>query len=148
MTIRPLLERTAGHAAHFIDSLDSRRIAPIARLSDLRAALARPLASEGAPAEQVVDDLVRDVDGGILASGSGRFFGWVIGGALPAALAADWLTTAWDQNTGMRYATPATAAAEEAAGSWLLDLLALPEQAAVGFVTGATMANFSCLAAA
>ena len=82
-----------------------------------------------------------------MAMPSGRFFGWVIGGTLPAALAADWLVSAWDQNTGMRFATPGTAAAEQAAAGWLLDLLGLPADADVGFVTGATMANFTGLAA-
>jgi glutamate/tyrosine decarboxylase-like PLP-dependent enzyme len=80
--------------------------------------------------------------------GSGRFFGWVIGGTLPAALGADWLVSAWDQNTGLRYATPAAAAIEEVAGGWLVDLLGLPSGASVGFVTGATMANFTGLASA
>ncbi len=79
---------------------------------------------------------------------SGRFFGWVIGGSHPAALAADWLTGAWDQNSAMRYATPGTVAVEDAAAAWLLDLLGLPATADVGFVTGATMANFTGLAAA
>lgn len=79
---------------------------------------------------------------------SGRFFGWVIGGTLPAAMAADWLVSAWDQNSALRYATPAIAAIEEAAGEWLLQLLGLPKESDVGFVTGATMANFTCLAAA
>jgi glutamate/tyrosine decarboxylase-like PLP-dependent enzyme len=83
-----------------------------------------------------------------MAIQSGRFFGWVMGGTLPAALAADWLVSSWDQNAGMRFATPAVVAAEEVAGRWLLDLLGLPGHADVGFVTGATMANFSCLAAA
>ena len=83
-----------------------------------------------------------------MAMPSGRFFGWVIGGTLPAALGADWLVSAWDQNGGMRAATPAAAAAEEAAGGWLLELLGLPPTADVGFVTGATMANFTGLAAA
>ena len=83
-----------------------------------------------------------------MAMPSGRFFGWVIGGALPAALAADWLTSAWDQNSGMRFATPGTVAAEEAASAWILDLLGLPAGADVGFVTGGTMANFTGLAAA
>ena len=72
----------------------------------------------------------------------------VIGGSLPAALGADWLTSAWDQNVGLRSLTPAGAAVEEVAGRWLLDLLGLPAGSAVGFVTGATMANFTCLAAA
>ncbi len=83
-----------------------------------------------------------------MAMPSGRFFGWVIGGTLPAALAADWLVSAWDQNSGLRFATPATAAIEEAAGKWLLELLGLPEESDVGFATGATMANFTGLAAA
>jgi glutamate/tyrosine decarboxylase-like PLP-dependent enzyme len=83
-----------------------------------------------------------------MAIGSGRFFGWVMGGTLPAGLAADWLVSAWDQNAGMRYATPAAAAVEEVAGAWLLDLLGLPPTADVGFTTGATMANFTGLAAA
>jgi glutamate/tyrosine decarboxylase-like PLP-dependent enzyme len=83
-----------------------------------------------------------------MAMPSGRFFGWVIGGTLPAALAADWLLSAWDQNTGLRFATPATAAIEEAAGKWILELLGLPEESDVGFATGATMANFTGLAAA
>jgi glutamate/tyrosine decarboxylase-like PLP-dependent enzyme len=92
--------------------------------------------------------LAGGAEAGLMAMPSGRFFGWVIGGTLPAALAADWLVSAWDQNTGLRFATPATAAIEEAAGAWLLELLGLPRGADVGFATGATMANFSCLAAA
>ncbi len=85
---------------------------------------------------------------GLMAMPSGRFFGWVIGGTLPAALAADWLVSAWDQNAGLRFASPGVVAAEEAAAAWLLDLLGLPSTADVGFVTGATMANFTGLAAA
>jgi glutamate/tyrosine decarboxylase-like PLP-dependent enzyme len=95
-----------------------------------------------------VDLLASGAEPGLMAMGSGRFFGWVIGGTLPVALAADWLVSAWDQNTGLRYATPATAATEETAASWLLDLLGLPAGADVGFVTGGTMANFTGLAAA
>jgi glutamate/tyrosine decarboxylase-like PLP-dependent enzyme len=83
-----------------------------------------------------------------MAMPSGRFFGWVIGGTLPAALASDWLVSAWDQNAGMRYATPAAAAIEQVAGTWLVDLLGLPHGSGVGFTTGATMANFVGLAAA
>ncbi len=77
-----------------------------------------------------------------------RFWGFVIGGALPAALAADWLTSAWDQNAGLSAATPAAAAVETVAAGWLLELLGLPPSSSVGFVTGGMMANFSCLAAA
>jgi glutamate/tyrosine decarboxylase-like PLP-dependent enzyme len=79
---------------------------------------------------------------------SGRFFGWVIGGVLPATLAADWLTSTWDQNAGMLASSPAAAGAEWVASEWLLDLLGLPTTSAVGFVTGAMIANFTCLAAA
>jgi glutamate/tyrosine decarboxylase-like PLP-dependent enzyme len=98
-------------------------------------------------AEDVVDLLARTAEPGLMAMPSGRFFGWVIGGTLPAALASDWLVSAWDQNAGLRYATPAMAAIEESAGAWLLDLLGLPAACDVGFVTGATMANFTGLAA-
>lgn len=99
------------------------------------------------PAADVVDLLARTAEPGLMAMPSGRFFGWVIGGTLPAALASDWLVSAWDQNAGLRYATPAMAAIEESAGTWLLELLGLPAAADVGFVTGATMANFTGMAA-
>ena len=77
---------------------------------------------------------------------SGRFFGFVIGGSHPAAIAADWLTTVWDQNAGLRALTPASAALEEVAGAWILEALSLPPESAVGYVTGGTTANFTCLA--
>ena len=95
------------------------------------------------PAADVVDYLACHAEPGLMAMPSGRFFGWVIGGTLPAAMAADWLVSSWDQNSAIRYATPAIAAIEEAAGDWLLQLLGLPEESDVGFVTGATMANFT-----
>lgn len=107
-----------------------------------------PLPREGTPAAEVVDYLAAKAEPGLMAMPSGRFFGWVIGGTLPAALAADWLVSAWDQNSGLNYATPATAAIEEAAAAWLLELLGLPGEADVGFATGATMANFTGMAAA
>ncbi len=106
------------------------------------------LPSGPTPAADVVDLLADACTDGLVAIPSGRFFGMVIGGALPAALGADWLTSAWDQNAGLRGLTPAAAAVEEVAGRWILDLLGLPPESAVGFVTGATMANFTCLAAA
>jgi glutamate/tyrosine decarboxylase-like PLP-dependent enzyme len=83
-----------------------------------------------------------------MAMDSGRFFGFVIGGALPAALAADWLVTAWDQNTGLFAPSPATSIIEEVAGRWMLDLLGLPPESSFGFVTGGQMANTTALAAA
>jgi len=111
------------------------------------ARLGGPLPDGPTDPAEVIDLLADGVEPGLMAMGSGRFFGWVIGGALPAALGADWMTSTWDQNSGMRYATPGTVAAEEAAAVWLLDLLGLPSDADVGFVTGGTMANFTGLAA-
>src|SRR5699024_764427 len=108
----------------------------------------RELGERGVAAADVVDALAAAVEPGLMASGSGRFYGWVMGGTLPAALAADWLVSAWDQNAGMRDSTPGVVAVEEVAASWILDLLGLPAGSGVGFVTGATMANFACLAAA
>jgi glutamate/tyrosine decarboxylase-like PLP-dependent enzyme len=148
MSIQPLLELTARHAAAFVDSLDVRRIAPAAGLDELRGALARPLQDGPVAAEQVVNELVRDAGPGILASGSGRFFGWVIGGAVPAALAADWLTSAWDQNAASYACGPAEALVEEVCGAWLKDLLRLPERASFGLVTGCQLAHVTALAAA
>ena len=108
-------------------------------------ALGGPLPDGPTDPARVVDLLAEAAEPGLMAMGSGRFYGWVIGGTLPAALAADWLVSAWDQNTGLRFATPATVAVEEVAAAWLLDLLGLPATADVGFVTGGTMANFTGL---
>ncbi len=116
--------------------------------AELAAAFGGPLPDSGMPAAGIINYLAAKAEPGLMAMPSGRFFGWVVGGSLPAALAADWLVSAWDQNSFLRAATPATAAIEEAAGRWFLDLLGLPEESDVGFVTGATMANFTGLAAA
>src|SRR4029077_4099237 len=124
-----------------------RRVGPSAGADALLSTFGGALPEGPTRPEDVVDLLGAHAEPGLMAMQSGRFYGWVIGGTLPVALAADWLVSAWDQNTGLRYATPATAALEEIAGAWLLDLLGLPA-ADVGFVTGATMANFTCLAAA
>jgi glutamate/tyrosine decarboxylase-like PLP-dependent enzyme len=148
MSIQPLLERTTRHAAAFVDSLDTRRIAPAAGLDDLRTTLGRPLGEEPVAADVVIEDLVRDAGPGILGSGSGRFFGWVIGGALPAALAADWLTAAWDQNAASYACGPAEAVVEEVCGAWLKALLRLPEAASFGLVSGCQLAHVTALAAA
>jgi glutamate/tyrosine decarboxylase-like PLP-dependent enzyme len=143
-----VLDRAAAHAQSWLASIPDRPVPPTTSADELRAGFAAPLPDGPTDPAEVIDLLATLADPGLMAMPSGRFFGWVIGGTLPAALAADWLVSAWDQNTGMRYATPATAAAEEAAGGWLLDLLDLPRGADVGFATGATMANFACLAAA
>ena len=96
----------------------------------------------------MVEELAANVEGGLVASAGPRYFGFVIGGGVPAALAADWLTSAWDQNAGLYVIGPAAAVAEEIAGAWLAELFGLPAGVSVGFTTGATMASFTGLAAA
>ena len=141
------LDRAAAHAHEWLASMPGRSMPALADADEVLSTLGGRLPDGPTEAADVVDLLADAVEPGLTAMPSGRFFGWVTGGALPAALAADWLTSAWDQNSGMRFATPGTVAAEEAAGSWILDLLGLPATADVGFVTGATMANFTGLAA-
>ncbi len=142
------LDAAAAHARAWLESQTTRPVGPRATAGELAADFGGPLPREGLSAADVVNYLAAKAEPGLMAMPSGRFFGWVIGGTLPAALAADWLVSAWDQNSGLRYATPATAAIEEAAGNWLLELLGLPGESDVGFTTGATMANFTGLAAA
>jgi glutamate/tyrosine decarboxylase-like PLP-dependent enzyme len=141
------LDRAREHAMTWLGSLDDRRVPPTADADEIVRRLG-DLPDGPSPAAAVVDLLAEACEPGLVAIPSGRFFGMVIGGALPAALGADWLTSAWDQNVGLRALTPAAAAVEEVAGRWLVELLGLPEGSAVGFVTGGTMANFTCLAAA
>lgn len=136
------------HATHWLESQPSRRVGPQQPARELAAAFDGALPQSGMAPAEVVDYLASHAEPGLMAMPSGRFFGWVIGGTLPAAMAADWLVSSWDQNSGLRYATPAIAAIEDAAGHWLLQLLGLPEESDVGFVTGTTMANFTGLAAA
>ncbi len=142
------LRAAARHAEAFLESLPHRPVRATADAAQLRAALGGPLPDEGVAPERVIDDLVRGADPGIVATAGPRFFGFVIGGSLPAALAADWLTSTWDQNAGLYAASPAASVVEEIAATWLLDLLGLPPDAGVGFVTGCQMAHFTCLAAA
>src|SRR5262245_59970339 len=107
-----------------------------------------PLPEAGMPAEQVLADLDAFARPGLVATGGPRFFGFVIGGSHPIALAADWLVSTWDQNHGLYVLSPPASVAEEIAARWLLELLALPRSSSVAFVTGAQMANFTALAAA
>lgn len=143
---RAPLAHAAAHAAEWLAALPSRSVPPREGVEQLEAAFAAPLPAGPTDPVEVVDELARLAEPGLMAIGSGRFFGWVMGGALPAALASDWLVSAWDQNNGLRYATPAAAAIEERAGAWILELLGLPATATVGFTTGGTMANFVGLA--
>lgn len=145
---RGVLTRAAQHALTHLDRSDGTSVAATATKEQLRARLTRALDDTGVDPIQVIDDLVHDVDGGLLGSAGGRFFSWVIGGTLPAALAADWLTGAWDQNGGMYATSPAASIVEEVCGEWLKDVLRLPPTASFALVTGCQMAHVTCLAAA
>jgi glutamate/tyrosine decarboxylase-like PLP-dependent enzyme len=114
----------------------------------MHARLDAPVPEHGSGAAEVVDEMARLLEPGLMAMGSGRFFGFVIGGAYPVSIAADWLVSTWDQNSGLAEPTPATAALETVAGRWVLELLGLPAHASFAFVTGCQMAHVTCLAAA
>jgi glutamate/tyrosine decarboxylase-like PLP-dependent enzyme len=144
---RALLDRTAELANDFLDRLPERRVAPKTDLAALRAAFGGPVPDDPSDPQAVVEALARDAESGLIGSAGPRYFGFVVGGGVPAALAADWLTSAWDQNAGLYALSPAAAVAEEVAAAWLVDIFGLPEESSVGFVTGATMANFTALAA-
>ena len=142
------LDRALAHAREHLNGLDTRPVAATATLADLRARLGAPLADAGMFPPDVVDALAEATRGGHLGSASGRFFAWVIGGTLPAALAADWLTSTWDNNATLYQTGPAAAVAEEVAGAWARDLLGLPATASFALTTGCQMAHVTCLAAA
>ncbi|WP_433165885.1 pyridoxal phosphate-dependent decarboxylase family protein [Kribbella sp. CA-247076] len=135
-------------ATTYLKGLPERPVGPRATAGELREALGGSLPQHTTDPQQVIAHLAKGVEEGLLPSGSGRFFGFVFGGATPAALAADWLTTVWDQNAGLYAASPAAAVVEEVAAEWLVELFGLPKGTSVGFVTGAQMANFTGLAAA
>jgi glutamate/tyrosine decarboxylase-like PLP-dependent enzyme len=139
---------TARRAIDYLDSRNTRGVAPAPEALARLAELGGPLPDGPTPAADVVALLDRIGSPATTASAGGRYFGFVVGGALPAALAANWLAGAWDQNAGTARLSPAAATLETIAQGWLLDLLALPREAGVGFVSGATMANLSGLAAA
>jgi len=145
---RELLRRTAELAADFVESLDERSVWPRATVDELRDALGGPLPDDASAPLDVVESLARAADPGIVGMQSGRYFGFVIGGSLPAALAADWLAATWDQNAGLVVGGPAAAVVEEVVGDWLKELLRLPRTASFALVTGCQMAHTTCLAAA
>ena len=141
------LDRAHAHALAWLDSLGTRDVPAREVAAEVAVRLGRELPEGPTDPAQVVELLATASEPGLAAIPSGRFFGFVIGGTHPAALAADWLTGAWDQNAGLRFLTPAATAMEDLAEAWVLDLLGLPAGCAVGFVTGGTMANFTGLAA-
>jgi glutamate/tyrosine decarboxylase-like PLP-dependent enzyme len=135
-------------ALSYLESLPGRPVAGQATLAELRARLGAPLGDDGEEPSGVLRDLAAAADPGLISSAGPRYFGYVIGGSVPAALGADWLTSVWDQNSGLYSTSPAAAVVEEIAAAWLLDLLGLPAEASVGFVTGCQMAHVTALAAA
>ena len=143
-----LFARAAELAGEFRRTLPDRPPRPVASAPVLRAAFSGPTPEAGEDPLAVIEALAEAADGGLAGTAGPRFFGWVIGASHPAGVAADMLTSAWGQNAGLHAAAPAAAAAEAAAGRWLLDMLRLPPTCSVGFVTGGTMASFTCLAAA
>ena len=148
MTQHTVLHRAAALAAEYLAGLPTRSVAPtpaaLARLHSLD----RPFPDGPADPTAVLEELHAVGSPATMATAGGRFFGFVVGGSLPAALAASWLAAAWDQDAGLAVLAPGAAAFEEVALRWLLDALGLPPDCAGGFVTGATMANFTALAAA
>src|SRR5258708_28892515 len=146
--IRKLLENAAQRAIAYIEGLDSRAVAPppqaVARLS----VLDQKIPEESGGPEATLKLLDESCSEATMAMAGPRFFGFVIGGSLPVTLAANWLAGAWDQNSAFYNVTPSTALLEQVALRWLLDVFDLPSETGGAFVTGATMANFTALAAA
>ncbi len=145
---RRALERAAATAIAYRTTIADAAHTPVADYRTIRDVFAAPLPETGADIDAVIAELIEGAMPGIRAQTGPRFFGWVIGNSHPAGVAADWLTSAWGQNAANLSAAPAASAVEEIAAGWVLDLLDLPRAASVGVVTGATVANFVCLAAA
>src|SRR3954451_23455784 len=143
-----VLDDAARLARVFGDGLAERSVGAQAGIDELRAALSAPLGEQGEDARTVISDLVGSADPGLIASAGPRYFGFVIGGALPGPMGPDWLVSAWDQNGGGFDASPSLSVVEEVAASWVRDVLGLPADCGVGFVTGCQMAHFTCLGAA
>jgi glutamate/tyrosine decarboxylase-like PLP-dependent enzyme len=143
-----LLERAHEHAAAFLRSMPERHVGARATRDELLGALRTELSARGEDAAVVLDALALQGERGATACPGPRYFGFVIGGSLPVSLAADWLVSTWDQNPGIYATSPIASVIEDVAREWLLDLLDLPRDASLGFVTGCQMANFTALAAA
>jgi glutamate/tyrosine decarboxylase-like PLP-dependent enzyme len=141
------LDRAHARARGWLAGLSTRPVPPALDVDALKKRLGTDLPDGPTEPADVVDRLADAVEPGLTGIPSGRFFGFVMGGTHPAAMAADWLVSAWDQNAGLRRVTPAVSAVEETAAAWLVDLLGLPPESGVGFTTGATTANFTALAA-
>src|SRR5919202_3009018 len=146
--VRPLLQVAVDRAAEHLATLDDRPVRTTADVAEMRRRLVTELPDDPDDPRAVIDELADAAEPGLMPVGSPRFFGFVIGGTLPAAIAADWLTSAWDQNAGLAAITPAVATLEEIAGAWILELLGLPAHASFALVTGTQMAHVTAFAAA
>jgi glutamate/tyrosine decarboxylase-like PLP-dependent enzyme len=143
-----LLRATAEYAIRYLEGLEERSVAPTPEAVARLAELGGPLPDAPTDPADVIKLLDEVGSPATVATDGSRYFGFVIGGSLPATLAANWLAGTWDQNAGMFVMSPVAAALEVIAQNWILDVLSFPPEAEIGFVTGATMANFSGLAAA
>lgn len=143
-----VLNLAASHAIEYLDQVDGRPVNATATSAELRAALGGALAKTGDHPDKVIDTLAAAGLTGTIATAGPRYFGFVVGGSVPAAVAADWLVSAWDQNCGIYALSPIVSVIEEIAGGWLKAIAGLRSDASVGFVTGCQMANFTSLAAA
>ena len=148
MSYQNLLKRTSDLALEFLNGLPERPVGRPINYAELLAKMGGALPDQGEDSLQVIEKLVEVADPGLVATAGPRYFGFVIGGAHPASLAADWLAAAWDQNAGAYVLSPAAAVAEEVVRTWMIDLFGLPGEMSLGFTTGGTMANFTALAAA
>ncbi len=148
MTDDSLLSRAHEHALTYIRTLPGRPVRASADFRALVEALDPGLPEHPTAAASVLDDLATRADAGLVATAGPRYFGFVTGGSFPAAVAADWLVTGWDQNAALHVMSPAISAIESITARWILDVLRLPTDCSVGFVTGAHMANVTALAAA
>lgn len=146
--LRELLTRTAAHGAAYLERLDARAVSPASEAVAALAQFDEPVPAEPLAPSEVLDMLCEIGSPATVASAGPRYFGFVTGGSLPAALAANWLASAWDQNAGLSVMSPVSAKLEEVALRWLIELLNLPAGSGGAFTTGATMANFTALAAA
>lgn len=146
--VRELFAQAASFAADFRDRVDDLPAGPTATFAEALRRFDAPTPETPSDPRAILADLVANADGALMMPAGPRFFGWVNGGSDPVGVSADMLTSAWGQNAGNYTGSPAAAASEAVAGRWLLDLLDLPRESSVGFASGATLANFSCLAAA
>ena len=142
------LQRALDHATRYLDELERHPVNSTVGLDDLRARLGGPLPERGTDPTEVIDEMVANTAGGHLGSAGGRFFAWVIGGALESALAADWLTSTWNQNATIFATSPVAAVVDEIVGNWMKELLGLPADASFALTTGTQLAHFTCLSAA